>query len=146
MTKDKPRRDPSYRRHKASGQARVTIAGRTYYLGKWKSPESKEAYNSLLAQWRANNCAFPELASEATVADIILAYWRHAELHYRNADGTTTDGLHPLKSALTVLHKLYGTTSAGRFGPLVLKAVRKGMIDKGWCRRTINNDVQRVFK
>ena len=144
MTNNKPRRDPKYRKHKASGQARVTIAGRTYYLGKWNSPDSKEAYNRLMAQWRANNCSFPQLAAEATVADIILAYWRHAELHYRNADGTTTDELFPLKSALSVLRKLYGTTSASQFGPLALKAVRKEMIEKGWCRRTVNNNVQRV--
>ena len=35
---------PSYRRH-ASGQARVTIAGKDYLLGPWKSKESKEKYD-----------------------------------------------------------------------------------------------------
>src|SRR5260370_8707238 len=53
MPKNTPPRDPSYRKHKASGQARVTIAGRTYYLGKCKRPEPNQPYNRLMPQSRA---------------------------------------------------------------------------------------------
>jgi hypothetical protein len=36
-----PSRIPSYRRHKASGQAVVTLAGRDIYLGAYGSAASK---------------------------------------------------------------------------------------------------------
>ncbi len=42
---------PSYRLHKASGQAVVWINGRDLYLGKHGSRESREAYDRLIAQW-----------------------------------------------------------------------------------------------
>ena len=31
---------PSYRHHKPSGKAVVTLSGRDFYLGLWQSPES----------------------------------------------------------------------------------------------------------
>ncbi len=54
MTKRK-KRVPTYRLHKASGQAIVTLKGRTYYLGKFGTPESRIAYNRLLADWEADD-------------------------------------------------------------------------------------------
>ena len=36
---------PSYTRHKASGQARVTLNGVDFYLGRWNSPESRANYD-----------------------------------------------------------------------------------------------------
>jgi len=44
---------PSYRRHKASGNAMVTIHGRDHYLGKYGSRESHEKYHELVAKWVA---------------------------------------------------------------------------------------------
>jgi hypothetical protein len=50
---------PSYRLHKASGQARVLIRGRHVYLGKFNSPESREKYRRTLAEhknaWRGKD-------------------------------------------------------------------------------------------
>src|SRR5580704_3815353 len=102
-----------------------------------------------MAQWRANNCTLPELATEATVADIILAFWRHAEQYYRNPDGSPVTELRKLKTVLSILRKLYGETSAVRFGLLALKAVRQKLIEAGGCRATVNANVwrlKRVFK
>jgi hypothetical protein len=45
---------PAYRRH-SSGQARVTIAGRTHYLGKYGSKASRQRYDQLIAEWLASN-------------------------------------------------------------------------------------------
>jgi hypothetical protein len=44
-------RPPKYRRHKATGQAIVTIAGRDFYLGKFNSAASKEQYRRLIAEY-----------------------------------------------------------------------------------------------
>jgi hypothetical protein len=45
----RPRRIPSYCRHKASGQAYLTLGGREVYLGVYGSPESHEKYARLTA-------------------------------------------------------------------------------------------------
>ena len=45
---------PSYLLHQQSGQARVRIHGRDIYLGPFGTPESKEAYASLIAEHFAN--------------------------------------------------------------------------------------------
>jgi len=44
---------PSYCRHKASGQAVVTIDGRDVYLGRYGSRESKTKYEQVIARWLA---------------------------------------------------------------------------------------------
>ena len=41
----RPSRVPSYRLHKASGQAVITTRGRDFYLGKHSTPASREAYD-----------------------------------------------------------------------------------------------------
>ena len=48
-------RIPSYRLHKPTGQAVVTINGKDFYLGKHDSPTSHAAYKRLVAEWLANH-------------------------------------------------------------------------------------------
>lgn len=43
---------PVYSFHKASGQAKVRIRNRDYYLGPYDSPESRKAYDAIIANWR----------------------------------------------------------------------------------------------
>jgi hypothetical protein len=40
---------PKYSLHKSSGNAKVRLNGKTTYLGKYGTPESKEAYAKFLA-------------------------------------------------------------------------------------------------
>jgi hypothetical protein len=54
MPKPITSRVPSYRRHKPTGQAVVTINGRDLYLGKWNSAASKDEYDRLIAEFLAN--------------------------------------------------------------------------------------------
>ncbi len=46
---------PKYRKHRASGQAIVTIAGRDHYLGPHRSRASIVEYDRLIAEWLAND-------------------------------------------------------------------------------------------
>ena len=46
-------KEPSYRLHKATGQAVVTLAGRDFYLGKHSTAASRAEYHRLLAEFQA---------------------------------------------------------------------------------------------
>ena len=137
---------PTYRHHKASGQAVVTLNGKDYYLGLFDTPASREKYARLLAQWEANNRFMPtELHGPApTIAILIDAFWQHAKTYYRKPDGTLASELATFKAALRPLFRLYGSTPAHEFGPLSLKAVRNEMIQLGWSRSHINKQVSRI--
>ena len=58
-------RPPSYRLHKATGQAVVTIDARDHYLGRYDSAESRAEYDRLIAEWLANGRQLP--ASDFTI-------------------------------------------------------------------------------
>ena len=45
---------PSYRLHKPTGQAICVLRGKTFYLGKHKSKESRAKYNELIAEALTN--------------------------------------------------------------------------------------------
>jgi hypothetical protein len=51
MPKLKDSQVPSYRLHKQSGQAVVTLSGKDHLLGKHESRESREKYDRLIAEW-----------------------------------------------------------------------------------------------
>ena len=59
-----------------------------------------------------------------------------------------TDGrvkeLEQFRLAFRPLKDLYAETRAADFGPRALKAVRKRMIEMGWTRRYINDQVNRI--
>jgi hypothetical protein len=44
---------PRYRKHRASGQAVVTLSGRVHYLGPHGTRTSKLAYDRVVAEWLA---------------------------------------------------------------------------------------------
>ena len=146
-----PRPLPSYRLHKPSGRAVVTLGGKDYYLGDYDSPESRENYHRALAEWmearrsrEASAAPSPGTDPGLTVGELILAFWRHALDHYRHPDGTHSGELDNLRVALRPVRKLYGPTPAGEFGPLALRAVRGEMARSGLARTSINDRVNRV--
>ncbi len=47
------RRVPSYCRHRASGQAVVTLSGQDFYLGPYGTQVSKREYDRVVAEWLA---------------------------------------------------------------------------------------------
>ena len=132
-------RIPSYRLHKPSGQAVVTINGRDIYLGSFNSPDSQSRYKRVVAEWLAtyqiDPC--PVSSSPQTVNEILLAYLRYANSYYRKNDMPTKQ-MARIRAALRPVKELYGETSVREFGPLALKAVRQLMIDRGWSRNYIN--------
>lgn len=143
-------RVPSYRFHKSSGQAVVTLNGRDFYLGEFDSPSSRDAYDRLICEWLSHGRQLPNVVGcgDLTVAELMAAYLRFAEGYY-SRDGVPTSEYTCMKDALRPVRELYSRTSIREFGPIALKAVRQRMVDQGLCRRLINqrvNRIRRMFK
>ncbi len=153
---------PSYRSRKGYSQALVTLTDsvtkqrRDYWLGEHGTPESRERYHRLIAEWETNGRRFPpttfdwpaaEAASVMTVAEVARAYWRWAEGYYRPKHTQA------LRGALRLLRRYYGQTPPADFGPKKLRLLREEMIRgdtsaepprKAWSRKYINSQVQRI--
>ena len=91
--------------------------------GPFDSPESKEAFARL--QLELTTSPLPSVVdpSAITVADLLLAYVRHAESYYRGPDGEPGDENRHVRTVCRAVRELYGLTAAAEFGPLALKAV-----------------------
>ncbi|MBY0523166.1 MAG: hypothetical protein K2R98_07190 [Gemmataceae bacterium] len=134
----------SYRKHKSSGQAIVTLADgfggrRDVLLGKHGTKESRIEYARVIAEWEAAGRRLPRtnLSSDLTINELILAFWQHVEQSYRKQDGTPSLELDNAKYALRTLCQLYEHTAASAFGPRALKAVQLRMAEQDLCRNTI---------
>jgi integrase len=137
---------PRYRKHKASGRAIVTIEGKDIALGRWNFRSSRIEYNQVISEYFAAGRHLPPnvTAGDITVGEIIERFWDHVQVYYRRTDGTPTSEICLFKSALDPVNQIYGHIRACDFGPLSLESVRDAMIEKDWCRRTINKAVGRV--
>lgn len=141
---------PSYRLHKQSGQAIVTVRSaegcrRDVLLGPHGSPESTTAYERILADLRIGPSAgAPPPPLDPSVNQVLLAFLTHASSHYRRPDTTPTGEVKEFKLSVRPVRLLYGTTPARAFGPLALKAVRDWMVGRGLCRTLVNRRVGRI--
>src|SRR5262245_36424178 len=80
---------PAYRLHKPRNCACVTIRGKTHYLGKYGSSESKELYARLIAEQAASPVKSGSPApgdgapAPITITQLCAAYHRWADGYYR---------------------------------------------------------------
>src|SRR5262245_21588254 len=116
-------RVPSYRQHKQSGQAIVTLTDgfggrRDVLLGEHGSKPSRVEYARVIAEWEAAGRRLPgsELASDLTINELILAYWRHVEHDYRTSNDSPSRTLDNIRDAMRPLRQLYGDAQARTFG------------------------------
>jgi len=136
-------RVPSYRHHKPTGQAVVTLNGKDYYLGKWNTKTSKAEYNRLIGEWLAADTCLLNV-SDLTVAELCVAYWRHAQGHYRIKPGGSRGSIERVRLALRHLKETYGHTLARDFRPLALQAIQRRLAQTGNSRSYVNRLVQTI--
>ena len=104
MATKRNRRIPSYRLHKSSGRAVVTIDGRDYFLGRHGTEESHQRYNQLIGEWLSHGCRMPITAHpHLTVLEVIATFWHHAKRYYTRIDGSPTTELSNYRLALREL-------------------------------------------
>lgn len=143
---------PKYRRQsfkKKRGQAKradiafVELNGERRYLGVYGSPESREAYDRIIAEYLAHGRELkkPEALAGCTVATIAAAFLKWAENEYKKPDGTLSARFDDMKYAIKPLITLYASLPAEEFGPMKLEAVRKAIIVERLARKTINERI-----
>jgi integrase len=125
-------------------------------LGPYGSAVSRAEYARVIAEWEASGRRRPTSAHHAdlTINELVLAFVRHAELHYRQADGKPSAEANEYKRTFRPLKHLYGPTAARDFGPLGLKAVRELFVNgyehpkygpqKGGARGVVNQRIGRI--
>lgn len=139
------RKNPSYRKHRATGQAVVTLSGRDFYLGPYGTTASKAEYNRLVREWNAaGGVLVDDSTSKLTIAELLLAFWKHAQSYYVDADGVPTSEQATYRTLIQRLRKAYGRCVAAEFGPLKLKAFRQILIDEGLSRQVVNRTISRI--
>lgn len=144
-------RIPSYRLHRPSGRAVVTLNNQDFYLGPHGSEESQKEYQRLIEEWLANHRQLtPERLKTRDLAinELVVAYWEFAQVYYVK-NGRASGEQPNIRDAFRPLVELYGDTLVQEFGPLCMKAVRQKMIEADLCRRVINsrvNRIRRIFK
>ena len=131
------------RRRSGNDIAYVDVAGKRHYLGAYDTPESRERYHRLIAEWEASGRAEPTAQHEVTVIEVAAQYLAWARTYYMKHGHLTAE---PENIALAIrpLKQLYGSTRACEFGPRALKAVRQKMIEAGWVRKHINKQADRI--
>jgi integrase len=148
-------RIPSYRLHKPSGQAIVTIGGRMFYLGRYGSVESRSEYGRVVAEWQSGppeippaSPTMPSAPADLTVAELFRSYFRRCRDYYVK-NGRVTSQVTTIHLALDVANRLYGHTPCRDFGPLALKACRAEFVGQGLSRNECNrrtNLIKQAFR
>ena len=75
---------PTYRLHKASGQAFVELDGRRFYLGKHGSKSSREEYERRIAEYLANGRQLPPTLTKTgtTCQELAVRFLEWAQEHF----------------------------------------------------------------
>jgi integrase len=139
---------PKYRKHRASGQAIVSISGHDHYLGPHGTKASKMLYDRLIAEFLSADrrpMSVPETASGISVVEVLAAFWRHCKSYYVK-NGKCTNEVDAFKLIIRDIRRLYGDQAAEQFGPKALKAVRQQWIDRGQSRPTVNKNMRRLTR
>ena len=102
-------RIPKYRKH-SSGQARVTLGGQTYYLGKYGTKASKDEYNRLIGEYIASGGVIirEDAKSDLSIAEMLLAFLKWAEGYY----GSKSTELVDLRLIIKRIQSAYATSEA----------------------------------
>ncbi len=148
-------RIPRYRGYR-TGQARVTISGKTYYLRKFGTAASRQEYRTVIRERLTKSGRFAPGSTEAaassaplpsgtTVNEVALAYIMHAEVYYRS----NPKEVEKIKLSVRPMREPHGRTPVVTFDSLALEAVQNEMIEAGLARTTVNELVRvlkRLFK
>ncbi|MGP0062106.1 MAG: tyrosine-type recombinase/integrase [Isosphaeraceae bacterium] len=134
MPRSTPPPVPSYRRHRASNQAVVTLNGVDHYLGEWNSPESKARYDKVGGEWQVRGRRLADPAQgpdDLLLKEVILGYYNHTLASRPRVE------VEKIKLALKPLRELCGESQASAFNAVAYQAIRAKLVQSGLCISTI---------
>jgi len=137
---------PAYRYH-VSGQARVDLDGKTYYLGPHGGKESWARYHALLAEYNANDQRMPverpvnQAEAKLTVRCVTAEFRLHLDTKYSRDPSRAGH----FRNLCQMLEDEYGDIPADEFGPRRLSHLRDQMVAAGNCRRYVNAQVRELI-
>ncbi|MCA9011291.1 MAG: site-specific integrase [Planctomycetaceae bacterium] len=135
-------RKPVYGHNK--GLARTTVNGKRIYLGTYNSPESKAAFEQIMADWEAAHAErSPTISTELTVSRLAVLFLKHAENEYRR-DGVPTGETANFRHALQAMKNMFHGVRCIDFGPKKLKQLQQQMVKDGLAQQTINGRIRRI--
>ena len=139
----KPRRQPSYREHKATGQACVDLPigngkRKVVYLGKYNSAESLDQYERVIGDWFAKR---PIETNQAvlTIRDVAERYRSHQEPLLNQ------DKFYNVCNALKLLTELFADRPAEEFNVRQFERYRSELISRKYSRE-YGNRLLRIVK
>ncbi len=161
---------PTYRQHKPSGKAIVTVrtqdGGRKDIIlpGAYGSHESQEEYQRILALLRTSGgCYLTKATADITVNELALRFLQEkVAVDYPDTAGEPHPEQERYRSAIRVLCRLWGSTVALELDCQRLETVQEAMAtgswlsdkerafrDKrkrphGWARKTVNDQFSRL--
>ena len=143
-------RVPSYRYHKATGQAIVVIRRRFYYLGRFGSPESREKYERVIGEYLASGRVQPQAPSakrsRLTVRQLGAAYLQHCRTYYAR-DGQPTSEYHSIVSLTRKINTVIGEVAAAEVSPSTIEILREKWVeDDQNSRKYVNKQVGRLVR
>ncbi|MEX0887575.1 MAG: hypothetical protein WD009_14175 [Phycisphaeraceae bacterium] len=151
---------PSYRLHRQSGQAIVTLVcavtgkRKDVLLGEHDSADSWAAYADTIAKWERDGRVLdgampkPKATSGASVATVMLDWWEDELTRYgvKDPEGRLPTNLYAVRSVVRLVRATAGATPASEFGPMALQRVREVMVGKGWTREGVNRSVAVIIR
>lgn len=129
--------------------ARVIIDGETISLGKYGSPESKERYNRIIAEWLSCGRKLPDRYRQAkavtTISELIADYLDWAEVEYSKHGKPTREYEHVV-TITKATQELYGSAPVEEFTPASFRVVRDRMIAQNLTAIYINQQMSRLIR
>lgn len=128
---------PEIRLHKRSGNGRVFIHGREYWLGPYGSPEARQRYEELIAAYVISKgrsveaaapppCPVPTLTVDLTVGELAVKWLR--DIKASRPDYRRTSLWHGALSASRAVRP-FATMPVGNFGSRALIEVQRLLIE-----------------
>lgn len=155
----RPRNEvPTYRRHKQSGQAIVTVnvdgERKDILLGTYGSEKSKAEYKRVLELIGTSDgtkalSLKSNPASESTVNELLLAYIQWSDRIRRTTPDKVHRGGTDARFTTPTVSELFGDLQVSSFGPKCLKRLREVWVAAGLSRKVINGRtgmVRRIFR
>lgn len=139
------RKPPSYpKKPHSSGQARITVDGKDYYLGRWGTPESRAAHARFVLDWVARKGP-PIDIKKATISSVCDSYLNYAKTYYVKRERPTGE-YHKIKHITETIKGLFGSYPIGEFRQDSLKALRAHWVEKPCSLNVVNQYVKVVVR